>query len=162
VFIWLGAIEGYAGINYQVWNLSTYLRMSPGRFVRSIPYIVIIGFVMFVGNMNQRVLPSTGNERTDIWIAVAVNSFITASALFILLLVQYGVSLIIGTGQPVFPQIGGSVGALDFAFGYCYMMGGTTGVVTYLYRKYGNIWIGVIPCAIFAGLVTTAGFTLVR
>jgi hypothetical protein len=41
------------------------------------------------------------------------------------------------------------------------MMGGTTGVVTYLYRKYGNIWVGVIPAAIFAGMVTLSGFTIV-
>ena len=41
-----------------------------------------------------------------------------------------------------------------------YMMGGTTGVVTYLYRKYGNIWVGVIPAAIFAGMVTLSGFTV--
>lgn len=83
-------------------------------------------------------------------------------------LIQYGGSLIIGTGQTIIPQIdiwgtgvNKSCGALDFAFGYCYMMGGTTGVVTYLYRKYGNIWCGVIPCSIFAGLFTLASFTLI-
>ena len=49
---------------------------------------------------------------------------------------QYGGSFIIGAGQPVFDQMvlprvtrGVSVGALDFAFRYCYMMGGITGVV---------------------------------
>lgn len=123
---------------------------------------------MFIGNMNQRVLPSTGNEQRDLHIAVAVNTVMTAAALAILLIIQYGGNLAIGTGQAVFPQIdvygtgvNTSVGSLDFAFGYCYMMGGTTGVVTYIYRKYGNIWLGVIPAAIFAGLVTLSGFTLV-
>ena len=59
-----------------------------------------------------------------------------------------------GTGETIIPQIdiygtgkNTSSGSLDFAFGYCYMMGGTTGVVTYIYRKYGNIWAGVIPAA---------------
>jgi hypothetical protein len=81
VGIWLWAIEGFAGINYQVWNLSTYLKFSPMRITRAIPYmIIIILVVMFVGNMSQRVLPSTGNDRRDMWIAVAVNSFLTASA----------------------------------------------------------------------------------
>ena len=123
---------------------------------------------MFLGNMNQRTLPSTGSERKDTWIAVTVNTVLTAGALFILLVIQYGGNLMIGTGQAVFeqfpaiPGVGTCVGALDFAFGYCYMMGGTTGVVTYLYRKHGNIWVGVIPCAVFAGLFALASFTLVR
>ena len=168
VSVWLALLEGFLGINYQVWNLSTYLKLSPMRIVRAVPYILIIFFVMFTVNMSQRVLPSTGNERKDIWIAVAVNTVMTAAALFILLLIQYGGSMIIGTGETLIPQIdvygtgkNTSCGALDFAFGYCYMMGGTTGVVTYLYRKFGNIWIGVIPAAIFAGLVTLSGFTIV-
>ena len=167
VFTWLWLIEGFAGINYQVWNLSTYLKMSPMRITRAIPYCLIIFFVMFVGNMTQRILPSTGNEKKDMWRAVIVNTVLTASALFVLLLIQYGGSMLIGTGQTIIPQIdiygtgkNTSTGSLDFAFGYCYMMGGTTGVVTYLYRKYGNIWVGVIPAAIFAGLVTLSGFTV--
>ena len=168
VFTWLSLIEGFAGINYQIWCLSTYLKMSPMRLVRAIPYVLIIFIVMFIGNMNQRILPSTDNERKDMWIAVAVNCCMTASALFVLLLIQYGGSMLIGTGQTIIPQIdvygtgqNTSCGSLDFAFGYCYMMGGTTGVVTYIYRKYGNIWIGVIPAAIFAGLVTLSGFTVI-
>lgn len=167
--LWMTAMEGFLGIDYQVWNLSTYLKPSPSRIIKAIPYMIIIFAVMFLGNINQRTLPSTGNERKDMWIAVTVNTVLTAGALFILLLIQYGGNLMIGTGQAVFPQIdiygtgvNTSVGSLDFAFGYCYMMGGTTGVVTYIYRKYGNIWLGVIPCAIFAGLVTTTGFTLVH
>ena len=167
VFTWLWLIEGFMGINYQVWNLSTYLKMSPMRIVRAIPYCLISFFVMFVGNMSQRILPSTGNEKKDMWRAVIINTVLTASALFVLLLAQYGGSMLIGTGQTIIPQIdiygtgqNTSSGSLDFAFGYCYMMGGTTGVVTYLYRKYGNIWVGVIPAAIFAGLVTLSGFTV--
>ena len=151
------------GIDYQVWNLSTYLKPSPERVVKAIPYMIVIFIVMFSGNISQRVLPSTGNERKDMWIAVTVNTVLTASALFVLLLMQYGGSFLYGTGEVIFKQgAGKSVGALDFAFGYCYMMGGTTGVVTYLYRKHGNIWVGVIPCAIFAGVVTLSSFTLVH
>lgn len=160
--LWMTAMEGFFGINYQVWNLSTYLKPSPERIIKAIPYMIIIFVVMFLGNMNQRTLPSTGNERKDLWIAVTVNTVLTASALFFLLLVQYGGSFLYGTGETFFKQNGGSTGALDFAFGYCYMMGGTTGVVTYIYRKHGNIWGGVIPCAIFAGLFTLASFTLVH
>ena len=160
--LWMTAMEGFLGIDYQVWNLSTYLKPSPERIVKSIPYMIIILIVMGLGNINQRVLPSTGNERKDLWIAVAVNTVLTASALFVLLVVQYGGSLMLGTGQVPFAGDGGSTGALDFAFGYCYMMGGTTGVVTYLYRKHGNVLAGVIPCAMFAGLFTLVGFTLVR
>ena len=165
---WMWAMEGFLGIDYQVWCLSTYVRLTPFRIVRAIPYVIVIFIAMFTGNMSQRILPSTGNERRDMWIAVAVNAAMTAGALFIILLIQYGGSMIIGDGTTLIPQIdvygtglNKSAGALDFAFGYCYMMGGTTGVVTYLYRKYGNIWVGVIPCAIFAGMFTLASFTLV-
>ena len=168
VGIWMRLLEGFAGINYQVWNLSTYLQFAPMRIVRAIPYMIIIFIVMFIGNMTQRVLPSTGNEKKDMRRAVIINTCMTASALFVLLLIQYGGSMLIGTGYAPIPQIdiygtgtNKSCGSLDFAFGYCYMMGGTTGVVTYLYRKYGNIWTGVIPAAMFAGMVTLSGFTLV-
>ncbi|RHP47978.1 hypothetical protein DWZ40_05290 [Clostridium sp. AF32-12BH] len=168
VFVWLGLLEGFLGINYQVWKLSTYLKICPMRILRAIPYVLIIFFVMFTGNMSHRVLPSTGNAKKDMWIAVAVNTVLTALALFLLLLIQYGGSMLLGTGQTLIPQIdvygtgrNTSCGALDFAFGYCYMMGGTTGVVTYLYRKFGNIWVGVIPAAMFAGMVTLSGFTLI-
>ena len=65
VFVWLGLLEGFLGINYQVWNLSTYLKMCPMRIFRAIPYVLIIFFVMFTGNMSQRVLHSTGNEKKD-------------------------------------------------------------------------------------------------
>lgn len=160
--LWMTAMEGFMGINYQLWNLSTYLKPSPERIIKAIPYIIIIMIVMFSGNISQRVLPSTGNERKDMWIAVTVNTVMTAFALFLLLVIQYGGSLIAGTGWVPFEGVNGSTGALDFAFGYCYMMGGTTGVVTYLYRKHGNIWVGVIPCAIFAGVVTLSSFTLVH
>ena len=160
--LWMAAMEGYMGINYQVWNVSTYLKPSPERVVKAIPYIIVIFIVMFSGNISQRVLPSTGNERKDMWIAVTVNTVLTASALFVLLLMQYGGSFLYGTGEVIFKQQGGSTGALDFAFGYCYMMGGTTGVVTYLYRKHGNVLCGVIPASIFCGLFTLLSFTLVR
>lgn len=168
IFIWLAAVEGFLGINYQVWNLSDYLGVSPERFVRAIPYCVLIFIVMMIGCSAQRILPSTGNERRDTWIAVVVDTVLAALPLFILLFMQYGGSLMIGTGETILPQMdiygngkNTSVGALDFAFGYCYMMGGTTGAVTYLYRKYGNIWVGVIPAAIFAGMITLMSFTIV-
>ena len=160
--LWMTAMEGFLGIDYQVWNLSTYLKPSPERIIKAIPYMIIIFIVMFSGNINQRVLPSTGNERKDMWIAVTVNTVLTASALFFLLLVQYGGSFLYGTGETFFKQNGGSTGALDFAFGYCYMMGGTTGVVTYIYRKHGNVLPAVVVCSIFCGLFTLAAFTLVR
>lgn len=166
--LWMTAMEGFLGINYQVWNLSTYLKPSPARIIKALPYMLIIFIVMLSGNINQRVLPSTGDERKDTWIAVAVNTVLTASALFVLLVIQYGGNLMIGTGQAVFAQMtlpgikGTSVGALDFAFGYCYMMGGTTGVVTYIYRKHGNVLPAVVTCSIFCGLFTLAAFTLVR
>lgn len=166
--LYMTAIETFFGINFQIWNLATYLKPSGIRVLKAIPYILIIFTVMFIGNMKQRTLPSTGNERTDMILAVTVNAVLTASALFVLLLVQYGGSLLIGTGQTIIPQLdvygnglNTSVGALDYAFGYCYMMGGTTAVVTYIYRKYGNIWAGVIPSSIFAGLFTLISFTLV-
>ena len=108
--LWMTAMEGFLGIDYQVWNLSTYLKPSPVRIVKALPYMLIIFTVMFLGNINQRVLPSTGNERKDTWIAVAVNTVITAFALFLLLAIQYGGNMMIGTGQAVFEQLPNKIG----------------------------------------------------
>jgi hypothetical protein len=166
--LYMTLLEVYFGINIQIWNLATYLKPSGSRVISSISYIIIIFIVMLVGNLSQRILPSTGSKKKDMILAVTVNCVLTASALFVLLLLQYGGSLIIGTGQTIIPQIDvygtgkdTSSGALDFAFGYCYMMGGTTAVVTYIYRKYGNILPAVVTCAIFAGLFTTLGMAFV-
>lgn len=160
VFVWLWLVEGFLGVNYQVWNLSDYCPASPDRLARALPYCILIFIVMMIGCSAQRILPSTGNARRDIWIGTAVDTVLAALPLFILLIVQYGGSMVVATGWTPFPT-NGNVGALDFSFGYCYMMGGTTGAVSYLYRKYGNIWVGVIPAAIFAGMITLMSFTLV-
>lgn len=138
------------------------------RIPRSIPYVLIIFTVMFVGNLAISIAPSSSNKKRDDLRAIIANTVLTAGALFILLLIQYGGSMIIGNGTAPIPQIDvygtgkdTSTGSLDFAFGYCYMMGGTTAVVTYIYRKYGNIWVGVIPSAMFAGFVTLISMTLI-
>ena len=172
VLIWLGAIEGFAGVTYQFWNIATMLRVNHMRFLRAIPYICIIFFAMITGGMGMLVtrrLPETGNEKKDMVVAVIVNLVISAACLAILLILQYGGSLIIGTGQTIIPQMdlygtgqNTSVGALDFAFGYCFMMGTMNAVITYLYRKSGTIWPGLAMCCMFAGFITTASFTLVR
>ena len=34
---WMGLLEGFLGIDYQVWNLSTYVELCPDRIVRAWP-----------------------------------------------------------------------------------------------------------------------------
>lgn len=170
--VWLSSIEGFLGINYQFWNFATMLRPSSTRIVRSIPYVLLIFIAMLSGGIGMcttRRLPETGRPMRDAVVSIGVNALISAACLAVLLIVQYGGSLIVGTGQTLIPQIdiygtgiNKSSGALDFAFGYCFMMGTMNGTITYLYRKCGTIWPGVILGAIFAGIVTMGGFTLVR
>ena len=170
--IWLSAIEGFLGINYQFWNIATMLRPSGTRIIRAIPYIVIIFIAMLsggVGMLTSRRLREVGKPWLDALIAIGVNAIVAAACLGILLIVQYGGSLIVGTGKTLVPQIdiygtgiNKSSGALDFAFGYCFMMGTMNGLITYLYRKCNTIWPGVMIGSIFAGIITAASFTLVR
>jgi hypothetical protein len=170
VLIWLAAIEGFAGVNYQFWNIVTMNRVNHSRFIRAIPYIVMIFFTMITGCMGMLVtrrLPESGNEQRDMVTAVVVNLLIAAAPLAILLIAQYGGSLIVGTGATILPQLRGgsggtSTGALDFSFGYCWMMGTMNAVITYLYRKTGAAWPGIIMCSMYAGFITVAAFTLVH
>ena len=54
---WMWLMEGFMGIDYQVWSLSTYVRLYPPRIIKAIPYMCVIFIAMFTGNMNQRILP---------------------------------------------------------------------------------------------------------
>lgn len=176
VVSWLSIIENFLGINYQFWCIATMLRLGPARFIKALPYVVIIFFVMYASCLNmltKRRLPESGNERKDMIMAVLINTLAAAAPLAILLTIQYGGSLIIGTGQTPFSSTlamshSGStlafstVGALDYSFGYCFMMGGGSGICTYLYRKSGNILAGLLTGCMFCGFITVAAFTLAR
>jgi len=52
---WMGLLEGFLGINYQVWNLSTYVELCPDRIVRAIAD---------AGVRNARRLAQMANEDT--------------------------------------------------------------------------------------------------
>ena len=172
---WINTLEDLLGINYMFWNLCTFTRVTVGRFFRAIPYAFCIFFAMLTANIGMctaRRFADTKNEKKDMIISVASNALISGMTLGLLVLIQYGGCYLGGTGKlplnflldivPESLRSAGTtdLGCLDFAFGYCFMMGGTTGVCTYLFRKAGNIWPGVISCTLFAAVFTTAAFRM--
>lgn len=173
---WMGIIEDFLGINYQFWCLATFLRLGPDRFVKAIPYACLIFIAILTGCIScytTRRLADTGNPKKDMARSVAVNVMVSAAPLVILLCYQYIGSFIIGTGYAPLSAttsmnhagtslVFKTVGALDYAFGYCFMMGGTNGICTYLYRKTNNLWTGLMVGALFCGFMTTAAYTLAR
>ncbi|MCC8061419.1 MAG: hypothetical protein LIO81_11420 [Clostridiales bacterium] len=172
---WIGIIEDFGGINYQFWCLATFVRLGPDRFVKAIPYACLIFIAIItscMGCYTSRRLPDTGNARRDMIVSVAVNVVVSAAPLVILLAYQYVGSFVIGTGYAPLSAttsmshagtslVFRTVGALDYAFGYCFMMGGTNGICTYLYRKTNNLWTGLMVGALFCGFMTTAAYTMV-
>ena len=174
--LWINTLEDLLGINYMFWNLCTFTRVTTERFFRAIPYAFCIFFAMFTANIGMctaRRFADTGHEKRDMFISVAANVLISGMTLGLLVLIQYGGCYLGGTGKlplnfllnivPATLRNAGTtdLGCLDFAFGYCFMMGGTTGVCTYLFKKSGNIWPGVIACTLFAAVFTTASFRMV-
>lgn len=173
---WIGMMEDFFGINYQFWCLTTFVRLGPDRFVKAIPYAGLIFIAILtgcIGCYTSRRLADSGNPKKDMAVSIIVNVVVSAAPLVILLCYQYIGSFIIGTGYAPLSAttsmnhagtslVFKTVGALDYAFGYCFMMGGTNGICTYLYRKTHNLWVGLMVGSMFCGFMTTAAYTLAR
>lgn len=159
-FAWLGIVEAYTGVGYQFWILAVVTKTNSRRFLVAVPYMLCIFCVLFVSSIGMntsRRLKDTGNETKDLLKNMAMNAAIAALPVALLLLYQYGGDYVIGTGQTPIPLVGGSVGALNFAFGFPFLMGSMACINTYFYRKTGNVWTGVFLSAIVAGLLASGG-----
>lgn len=163
-FVWLFFVEEYGGTNYQCWRFLVINRFNIHRLAATIPYIVCIFIILLtagIGMNTERRL----DDNKNIVMCMLINALIAAAGVGLLLIIQYGGSIISGTGQAVFAQsstgaVGGtSVGALDFAVGFPFIIGFMAALNTYFFRKSGNVWLGSLIGAVLAASMATTQFT---
>ena len=167
VYAWVELVEKVFGINYQVWNLLNISEIPANRLFKAIPFILCVVVIMFAANIGMntsRRLAETGNPHKDMAKQIALNVFVSAGVITLLLLAQYGVGWL--TGHYMMPQLenvggGTSSGSLDFSFGFPLIMGFSSGISTYFYKKTNNIWTGLFTSAILAGFVGVVGATFI-
>ncbi len=167
VYAWVELVEKVFGINYQVWNLLNISEIPANRLFKAIPFILCVVVIMFAANIGMntsRRLAETGNPHKDMAKQIALNVFVSAGVITLLLLTQYGVGWL--TGHYMMPQLenvggGTSSGSLDFSFGFPLIMGFSSGISTYFYKKTNNIWTGLFTSAILAGFVGVVGATFI-
>ena len=165
-YLWLQWIDGFFGIGYQFMTLAAFTEVSPERLAKAWSYILVLFCVLFVGaiGMNtSRRLKETGDPRKDMAKAIALNALIAAAAVGLLLLSNYGIMILRGEGNGIFHFAEGqsSVGALNFAFAFPFLMGSMGAINTYYFRKTGTIWTGVFLTALIAGITAFVAQPLV-
>lgn len=161
---WLAFIEDLTGISYHFWIIANVERVSLGRLFSAIPYMFVIFCVLMmagVGMNTGRRLPDTGNERVDMARNMALNVAVAAFPVLILLVLQYGSCWLSGNGSTIFPygfttgQT--SMGALNYAWGFPFLMGSMAAINTFFYRKTGTVWMGALIGAMLAGALAFNG-----
>lgn len=167
LYAWVALVEKVFGINYQIWNVLNISAIPANRLFKAIPFICCVMVIMFASNIGMnttRRLADTGNPKRDMAVQIALNVFVAAGVITLLLLAQYGIGW--ATGHYLMPQLenfggGTSSGSLDFSFGFPMIMGFSSGISTYFYRKTNNIWIGLFISSILAGFVGVVGATFI-
>lgn len=163
-FVWLYFVEEFGGTNYQCWRVIVVNRFNIHRMAATIPYIICIFIILFVSGIGMNTERRL-DDKNSLLKCMIINALIAASGVGFLLLVQYGGSILSGTGQAVFAQqstgaVGGtSVGALDFAVGFPFIIGTMAAINTYFFRKSGNIWTGTFIGAVLAASMAVTQFT---
>lgn len=146
-------------------TLAAFTEVSPERLVKSVPYILVLFIVLFVNGIKMntsRRLADTDNIRKDMIKSVTVNALIAGAAVAILLIVNYGSCLLRqGCGVFHFTEGHSSVGSLNFAFAFPFLMGSMGALNTYFFRKTGTVWLGAFLTAIIAGITAFVAQPLV-
>ena len=160
-FLWLMWIDAFFGQGYQFMIFAGLSQVSPERFIKAWPYIGVLFCVLFVaavGMNTSRRLKETGNPRKDMAKAIVLNVIVAAAAVTILLVIQYGTMILRdGNGAFHFAEGQHSVGSLNFAFGFPFLMGSMAAINTYFFRKTGTVWTGAFLTALIAGLMAFSG-----
>lgn len=161
---WLAFSEELTGVSYHFWIVANVESVCLSRLFKAIPYMVVIFFVLLVAGIGMntgRRLKDTGNERVDLLRNMALNAAVAAFPALILLVLQYGSCWLSGNGATIFPygfttgQT--SMGALNYAWGFPFLMGSMACINTYFYRKTGTVWMGALTGAILAGALAFNG-----
>ena len=155
MFTWVTAVISITGINYSAHAFAYFTRITPERFVRSIPYVVIIIPIVLLININVstvRRFANTGNETVDILLEEIVNILISIVPLILYFIEYFVVAYYRGTGVSLLQ--GGWEMSLNNSLGFPFMMGSSVGISTYLSRKTGNIWSGIFTATLILGIFT--------
>lgn len=161
---WLAFSEEFFGVAYHSWILANVESVCQKRVLRAIPYMCCIFFVLLVSGIGMntgRCLKPTGNEKKDLVLNIVVNAAVAAFPAAILLILQYGSCALSPVGATFFPYgftTGqSSMGALNYAWGFPFLMGSMASLNTYFYRKTGTVWVGVLIGAMVAGALALNG-----
>ena len=155
MFVWINLVISITGLNYQINGFAFFTRMNLQRFIRAIPYLIVITFIVFMINVSiatNRRLKETGNEKMDMFKAVVFNIFLSITPLCILMFCYFGVGYMRGNGVALLPAAFQT--SMNTVIAFPFMMGSSVGISTYLYRKTGNIWTGVFVATFILGLFT--------
>lgn len=155
MFVWVAIVIDITGINYSANAFAYFTRMTPQRFLRGIPYLIVILPIVLMININiatVRRFPDTGHEVWDMTRDIVYNILLATVPLMTIMFCYYGVGLIRGTGIGLLP--GPWQTAINYTLGFPFMMGSSVGISTFLNRKTGNIWAGVFTATLILGLFT--------
>lgn len=155
LFAWVAVVIDITGINYSANAFAYFTRMTPQRFLRGIPYLIVILPIVLMININiatVRRFPDTGHEVRDTIRDIVYNILLATVPLMVIMFCYYGVGLIRGTGIGLLP--GSWQTAINYTLGFPFMMGSSVGISTFLNRKTGNIWAGVFTATLILGLFT--------
>lgn len=161
----LRVMDSYFGVSFQFMTLAALTEVSPERLRKAIPYICVLFIVLFVngiGMNTSRRVKDSGNPTRDMVKACLINAAVAASAVAILLIAHYGTCFFNhGCGIWHFTPGHSSVGSLNFAFAFPFLMGSMGAINTYYYRKTGTVWTGAFVTAMIAGITAFVAQPLV-
>lgn len=156
LFGWMDMVFVTTGLNYQFNSMpGQIMRGSPERVIYTLRYLLYMLPVYFTININiatTRRMKTTGNETHDMVRDILVNILLSAGALTLLMVIQFGGIRLLGNGTiPLNTKYWNS---LAFGWSFPLMMSTASGVSTYLYRKTGNIWTGTFTTCIAVIAIT--------
>ena len=136
-------------------------RLTPERFLLSLPYIVLDIILLVVINISiatSRRIKDSGNETKDIIKTILINIFLSAGPLTLLLAIQFiGIRL---SPDGIAPLSMNLFTGLAYALGFPFMMSSSAGISAFLYKKTGNIWTGVFTST-FVLIFLTCNYGLI-
>ncbi len=161
----LRVLDSYFGVSFQFMTLAALTEVSPERLMKSIPYICVLFVVLCVngiGMNTSRRVKDSGNPTRDMVKACLINAGVACAAVAILLIAHYGTCFFNeGCGIWHFTEGHSSVGSLNFAFAFPFLMGSMGAINTFYYRKTGTVWTGAFVTAMIAGITAFVAQPLV-
>lgn len=162
LFTLLDVVCKVFGLNYQFFCVfAQFNRLTPERFLLSIPYLVLGIILLIVINISiatSRRIKDSGNSTKDMVKTILINIFLSAGPLTLLLAIQFiGIRL---SPDGVAPLSMDYFTGLAYALSFPFMMSSSAGISAYLFKKTGNIWTGVFTST-FVLIFLTCNYGLI-